>query len=123
MKKKVFIILLFFLLCIGGCSINPPAKEANFKYGNDCLPQAIIMSKSLEEKDIESHVLIIRTPSFAHALCEYIYPENSDKIWVWDRTWKSLRIRADKNDPYSVGAGWMKESGHSERVIYAEFLK
>ena len=108
--------------CLASCAVHPPAKGLPFHYGNDCLPQAIVMTEALKEKNIEARVLLLSTPNWRHALCRYLYPKGQNSMWVWDQTWKSLRLRAWKDDPWSVAAAWMKETRHPEEVTRAEYL-
>jgi len=120
MKTKVILIaaILFLTSCV-----NPPATGLPFKYGNDCLPQAISMTEGLRNKNIEADVLTISTPTWGHALCRYMYPKGKNTLWVWDHDWKSLKLKAWKDDPNSVANAWMKATQHDEFVVNAEFLK
>ena len=120
MKTKV--ILIAAILFLSSC-VNPPANGLPFKYGNDCLPQAVVMTMALKEKKIEADVLLISTPIWKHAGVRYMYPVGQNSLFFWDHDWKSIRLRAWKDDPYSVANAWMKATRHSETVINAEFLK
>lgn len=107
MKHLVLILSIFLLV---GCVTNPPyvEKKLKFKYGNDCLPQAILMTQSLKEKNIDAKVLLIHTKNWGHAICVYMYPKGKNKMWGWDRFWKSMRLRAWKDDPTSVANEWLR---------------
>ena len=95
---------------LAGCAVEH-APSAKFAYDNDCLPQAIIMTEGLRDKGIEADVLGITYPAGGHAVCRYMYPKGANKLWVWDRTWKSLNVRAYKEDADSVGKAWSKQTG------------
>lgn len=69
------------------------------------------MTEGLREKNIEADVLAITYPTGGHAVCRYMYPKGENTLWVWDRTWKSLRVRAYKEDPDSVGRAWSRMTG------------
>jgi hypothetical protein len=120
MKKTILIIITAFLL--SSC-VNPPATGLPFKYGNDCLPQAIVMTEALRNKNIEADVLSIYTEKWGHAVCRYMYPKGQNKLYVWDHDWQSIRLRAWKDDPKDVAEEWMKATRHAEPLKYAEFLK
>ena len=120
MKYIRYITILTLVLT--SC-ISPPAKGLPFKYGNDCLPQAIIMVEALREKNIEADVLAISTERWGHAVCMYFYPKGKNQMWCWDHDWKSLRVHAWKDDPFSVANAWLKTTRHTEQAKSAEFLK
>lgn len=120
MKCIIYITILTSVLI--SCN-SPPAKGLPYKYGNDCLPQAIVMTESLREKHIEADVLIIITEKWGHAICRYMYPKGKNILYVWDHDWKSLRLRAWKTDPISVADAWLKRTQHTEELKSAEFLK
>ena len=122
MDLKYIIYIMILTLMLTSC-INPPAKGLPFKYGNDCLPQAIIMTEALREKNIEADVLSIYTEKWGHAVSRYMYPKGKNILYVWDHDWQSIRLRAWKEDPYSVAREWMKQTRHTEEVKSAEFLK
>lgn len=119
-KNFIFLFLLFFMF---GCVTHPPLahNKLPFKYGNDCLPQAIIMTQSLKEKGIEANVLGIYTDKWGHAICVYMYPSGQNKMWGWDRFWKSMRLRAWKNDPESIAKEWMRVTLSEDKLQYAMF--
>ena len=48
MKKSILLLICLFL--ISCASNNELENKLKFKYGNDCLPQAIIMAESLKKK-------------------------------------------------------------------------
>jgi len=115
--------LLFFCFLLFGCVTHPPLidNKLQFKYGNDCLPQAIIMTQSLKEKGIEANVLTIYTDKWGHAICVYMYPLGQNKLWAWDRFWKSMRLRAWKDDPDSIAREWLRLTLSEDKLKYAVF--
>jgi hypothetical protein len=119
MKKSILLLMCLFL--ISCASNNELENKLKFKYGNDCLPQAIIMAESLKERNINAKVLRIYTDKWGHAICVYVYPKGSNKLWGWDRFWKSMRLRAWVNDPYSVAKKWMQVTLSEDILISAEY--
>ena len=119
--RKIFYCAIL-TLALTSC-INPPAKGLPWKYGNDCLPQAIVMTEALKDKNIEADVLTITTPTWGHALCRYMYPKGKNILYVWDHDWKSLRLRAWTDDPISGGKAWLKQTRHTDELLSAEYLK
>jgi hypothetical protein len=119
---KIF-IAVFLVFSTIGCATRPPVedKKLRFKYDNDCLPQAIIMTESLKEKNVEARVLRIYTNKWGHAICVYMYPKGQNKMWGWDRVWKSNRIRAWKEDPIGIANYWIKITMSDAKLIAAEF--
>lgn len=120
MKK----LLLIVCVCLTGCITNPPVDRKDvvpFKYGNDCLPQAIIMTEALKTKGVEAHVLSIFTDKWGHAVCVYMYPKGQNQLWAWDRFWKSMRIRAWKDDPMGIAKQWLKLTLSEDQLQYAVF--
>lgn len=119
--KTILIILSTLLVA---CSTYPPVENPTklpFKFGNDCLPQAIIMTEALKEKNVEARVLRIYTKKWGHAVCVYMYPKGQNQLWVWDRIWMSLRLRAWKDDPDSIGKAWLEKTYPEQTFDYAEF--
>jgi hypothetical protein len=80
------------------------------------------MTEGLRGKGVEANVLLLQTEKWGHAVSRYMYPKGENKLWCWDQNWKSLRLRAYKDDPYSVGRAWMRATQHTERLTGAEFL-
>jgi hypothetical protein len=119
MKNSILILICLFLV---SCASNPELEnKLKFRYGNDCLPQAIIMTESLKEKNIDAKVLRIYTNNWGHAICVYMYPKGQNKLWGWDRFWKSNRLRAWTNDPYSVARKWMEVTMSEDILKSAEY--
>ena len=118
--KKILLFLCFFLV---GCVTHPPMMDGKlkFRYDNDCLPQAIIMTEALKEKGVEAKVLSIFTDKWGHAVCMYMYPKGKNQLWVWDRFWKSNRIRAWKDDPNGIAKEWMRITLSEATLNYAVF--
>lgn len=118
--------LLPFLACLllAACAL-PPAPEPEFagRYGNACLPEAIVMAQSLKRHGIESRVLGIYTPSWGHAVCTYLYPPGQNQLWAWDSHWKSLRIRAWTDDPASIARNWLASTHPGTPLARAEFIQ
>ena len=117
------ILLLTACLCLAACAL-PPAPEPEFagRYGNACLPEAIAMSQSLKRHGIESRVLGIYTPTWGHAVTTYLYPPGANKLWAWDSTWKSLRLRAWTNDADSIARAWLASTHPGTQLRTATFL-
>lgn len=117
---KYLSVIFFFLIL--SCDNYPPADGLNFRYGNDCLPQAIVMTEALREKKIEATVLILQTnENWNHALCIYNYPPGM--LWAWDADWKSIRLNAWKVSPHSVGRAWLKITHPQTILKTAEYLE
>ena len=110
-------------LLLAACAL-PPAPEPEFagRYGNACLPEAIAMSQSLKRHGIESRVLGIYTPTWGHAVCTYLYPPGQNRLWAWDSTWKSLRLRAWTNDADSIARNWLAATHPGTPLRNAQFL-
>lgn len=123
MKKLKTLYIAILTLSLISCNTLPPAKGLPFKYGNDCLPQAIVMVEALKEKNIEAEVLCITTDKWGHSVSMYFYPKGQNQMWIWDTTWQSIRIRAWRDDPYSVANAWLKTTRHVESAKFAEYLK
>lgn len=120
--KKVLIILIATALC--SCSTYPPIDNPTklpFRFGNDCLPQAIIMTEALREKNIEARVVRIYTKKWGHAICAYMYPKGQNQLWAWDRNYMSIRLRAWKDDPESIAKAWLEKTNYDQTLDYAEF--
>lgn len=120
---KLLLCVIYTFLLFSCSSVDPPVSGAKFKYGNDCLPQAIIMTESLKEKDIESKVIVLQTYNFTHAVSTYMYPKGKNQLWVWDRDWRSIRLNAWKDSPHSVSRAWLKITHPSEILKTAEYLE
>ena len=110
-------------LLLAACAL-PPAPEPEFagRYGNACLPEAIAMSQSLKRHGIESRVLGIYTPTWGHAVCTYLYPPGANKLWAWDSTWKSIRLRAWTDDADSIARNWLASTHPGTPLKTAQFL-
>jgi hypothetical protein len=119
MKK----IIIVFCLFLAGCATNPPldSNKLKFRYDNDCLPQAIIMTEALKEKNVEAKVLRIYTDKWGHAISVYMYPKGQNKMWGWDSIWKSNRIRAWLDDPNGIAKEWLKITLSDAKLNHAEF--
>ena len=118
-----FAVFLVFSFLFSGCVTNPPLENSKlkFRYDNDCLPQAIIMTESLKEKNVEAKVLRIYTDKWGHSICVYMYPKGENKMWGWDRIWKSNRIHAWKEDPTGIANQWIKMTMSDAKLVMAEF--
>ena len=110
-------------LLLAACAL-PPAPEPEFAgvYRNACLPEAIAMAQSLKKHGIESRVLGIYTPQWGHAVCTYLYPPGQNRLWAWDSTWKSLRLRAWTNDADSIARNWLAATHPGTPLRTARFL-
>ena len=117
-------LALISCLLLTACATNPPAPEPEFaaKYGNACLPEAIVMAQSLRKYNIHARVLGIYTQDWGHAVCVYLYPPGENKLWAWDSHWKSLRVRAWTDDPESIARNWLASTHFGTPLKRAEFL-
>lgn len=117
------ILILSFLLLVSCSSL--PVKENSIagKYKNACVPEAISMTEALKQSNIEAKALIMVTPKFSHCVVVYLYPKGQNKLWVYDATWKSLRIRAFFNDSFQVSRAWLDKIGKKDvTIITTEYL-
>jgi hypothetical protein len=116
-------LLSAIILILAGCSM-PPVAEPSFagKYRNACLPEAIAMSQGLKSHGIQSRVLRIGTNKWNHAICTYLYEPGSNTLWGWDSYWKSNRLRAFADDPYSIARAWMIATMSDAVLLNAQFL-
>ena len=110
-------------LLLTACALPPaPAPEFSGKYGNACLPEAIAMSQSLRKHGIEARVLGIYTEKWGHAVTTYLYPPGQNRLWAWDSTWKSLRVRAWTDDADSIAKSWLAATHPGTTLRTATFL-
>ena len=117
---------LLLLICIGlvGCSTTPVEEpEISGMFKNACLPEAIMMTKALKDHEIDARVLAIYAPGYGHAICVYMYPPGKNQMWGWDSYWKSLRIRAFKDDPEMVARAWLRRTHPEKQITRAEYIQ
>ena len=105
-----------------GCYTPPPVAQPAIigKYPNACLPEAITMTEALDKASIKAKVVIFKTPYRSHAICVYMYPTGANRMWGWDSTEMSNRIRAYWDDDRSIAQGWLNATSPKEDLISAE---
>ncbi len=120
-NPELFLLVAVLVAAILGaaCSALPDPSTGK---RNACLPEAIMMVEALKDKDVQAKVLLLETPQFSHALATYLYPPGSNKLWGWDSTWKSLRLRAWTQDPESVAKAWLERTHPNLPLSKASFL-
>ena len=118
-----FRLILFLLSTIVffGCSSLPPIKLDGFvgKYDMACLPEAIDMAQGLTKAEIKSQVIIFRTEKRQHAVCAYIYPSGTNRLYVWDDFNGSASVRAYWNDPQGIAQAFVYSLARGEIVLGA----
>lgn len=116
-------LTLLACLLLAACA-HPPAPEPEFAgvYRNACLPEAIAMAQSLKRHGIEARVLGIYTEKWGHAVTTYLYPPGANKLWAWDATWKSLRVRAWTSGSDSIARNWLSHTHPGTTLKHAQFL-
>lgn len=117
------IIAIFLCLGLTSCSTYPPVQSWTSGQKNACLPEAAVMVQGLKKAEIQSRVLCITTPEWGHAVAVYLYPPGQNQLWVWDSTWKSIRVRAWWDDPQDITYKWAKALGKNIIIKKAEFLE
>lgn len=80
------------------------------------------MVEGLHGAEIQARVLLIKTPAWRHAVAVYLYPAGDNRLWVWDSTWKSVRVRAWWNDPDGIARAWISATGRNISITEAIFL-
>lgn len=115
-------LLLAVILFLGGCGTLPPVAESPLsgRLRNACLPEAALMSESLQRGNIKAKVLIINTTTWSHAICVYMYPTGANTLWGYDTNWKSCRLRAWWGDPMGQANAWVARNGKNEVVTGTE---
>ena len=107
---------------LAGCVTHAPVAEWSIGERNACLPEAAVMVQGLSGAGIQAKVLLVTTPAFKHAVAVYLYPAGDNRLWVWDSTWKSLRVRAWWDDAAGVARAWGLATGRELNITGAEFL-
>lgn len=103
--------------------IYDPAKPSfTGQHRSACLPEAAAMTEGLRKSGITARVLIISTASWKHAVTVYLYPAGSNRLWVWDSTWKSNQVRAWWNDPTGIARAWLTVLARPQPITAATFL-
>jgi hypothetical protein len=120
--KSVAATLFAVLLC--GCATAPPVVLPDFigEAENACLPESIILAESLHKQNIPARILLIRTPTFSHAVVAFIYPVESPSLQVWDVYTRAIKIDADFDNPGSIAVEWLRANIIEGPVISASFL-
>ncbi len=116
--------LAITLLLLSGCSTVPPVATPPWvgRFDNACLPEAIVMTKGLQDSGVRAKVLRIKTAKWGHAVCVYLYPSAQNRLWVWDSYWKSLNLNAWYSDPSSVARSWLRYTCQ-EPLVSAEYIQ
>jgi hypothetical protein len=124
-NMKKIIICISLTLSLIGCTSAPPTNVPEWvgKMKNTCLPEAIVLTQALMEKNIQAKVLSIHTKDWGHATCVYLYPPGQNRLWVWDSYWKSVPLRAWWKDPDSIAKAWMKWRHDETPITCAYFLE
>ena len=81
------------------------------------------MAQGLAGAGIQAKVLAIKTPQWGHAVTAYLYPTGQNQLWVWDATWKSLRVRAFFDNPAQIARAWMASTGRAIPITSAYFIQ
>jgi hypothetical protein len=118
------------ILLLAGCATTPKNPEKYIEWeNNSCLPTAITMHYGLRNSTKWSEVLLYQYTSLktgetkGHAVCAYIYPIGSNKLWVYDYE-GSTRIKAYINDPLEIAQLAEVARGRiANQVSQAEYLK
>ena len=119
-----------FILLLAGCTttLKNPEKYIEWE-NNSCLPTAITMQYGLRNSTKWSEVLLYQYTSLktgetkGHAVCAYIYPVGSNKLWVYDYE-GSTRIKAYINEPLEIAQLAEVARGRiANQVSQAEYLK
>ena len=119
------LIGILFLANLVSCDTLPPVPESSIagKYKNACLPEAIVMTRSLQGASVQAKVLAISTSKWNHAVTAYMYPPGENRLYVWDSYWKSIRVRAYFNSAESVAKAWLLATRANTTFISAEFIE
>lgn len=117
-------ILSIVCLCLAACATRPPVAEPAFAghMRNACMPEAAAMVEGLHGAEIQARVLLITTPQWRHAVAVYLYPPGASQLWIYDSTWKSLRVRAYWADPAGIARTWITATNRTVPVTSAIFL-
>jgi hypothetical protein len=118
--------LLLLTLCVilAACHTTPVSEpEVSGMFKNACLPEAIMMSQSLKEHGIEARVLAIYAENYGHAICVYLYPPGKNQMWGWDSHWKSIRLRAYKDNPEAVAKAWLRWTYPQKQLTSAKYIQ
>ena len=118
------------ILLLAGCTTTPKNPEKYIEWeNNSCLPTAITMQYGLRNSTKWSEVLLYQYTSLktgetkGHAVCAYIYPIVSNKLWVYDYE-GSTRIKAYINEPLEIAQLAEVARGRiANQVSQAEYLK
>jgi hypothetical protein len=121
MKRLLLLLISIVLVGCNATLVEEPEVSGMFK--NACLPEAIMMSQSLKEHGIDARVLGIYAEDYGHAICVYMYPPGKNQMWGWDSYWKSLRLRAFKDNPESVARAWLRWTNPQKQLTRAEYIQ
>lgn len=120
--KAVAATILAVFLC--GCGTAPPVALPDFfsQAENACLPESIILAESLHKQNIPARILVIRTPTFSHAVVAFLYPPEAPALQVWDVYSRAIHVDADFNNAANIAVQWLKANLIEGPVISASFL-
>jgi hypothetical protein len=118
------LLLLLIAIALVGCSSTPVKEpEVSGMFKNACLPEAIMMTNALKKHGIDARVLAIYAENYGHAICVYMYPPGKNQMWGWDSYWKSLRLRAFKDDPEMVAKAWLRWTNPQKQLTSANYIQ
>jgi len=108
---KILISSLFAVLLVG-CQYQPVSEpEVSGKFNNACLPEAAIMTESLKQCGINAEVIIVTEARWSHAVVAFVYPADSEDVWVWDSKYKSIKLDAKWGQTSEIIDAWKKKVG------------
>jgi hypothetical protein len=118
------ICALGLLLSLMGCATYPPVKPPlNGKFSNACLPEAILMTQALREKNIRAKVIAYTwgnpVKPAGHAFTAYMYPTRRNQLWGWDSFSQSIRLRAWWSDDTAIAREFALKSHRGGPVLQA----
>lgn len=118
--------IAIFAIALAGCATTPQGPEWAGRMRNACVPEAAAMVEGLKEKGINARMLIFRADGMreGHALAVYLYPVGQNRLWAWDSTWGSLRVRAWAGDAGGISREWLRvTTGKVWNIERAEFIE
>lgn len=82
-----------------------PADAYFFNQGK--LPAADKMIESMCGVGVKARLLVIESVEWLHHVVVFVYPADSEELWVWDPQHKSLQVKADPAEPMVVAKAWV----------------
>ena len=103
-KSALQLLLITALTMSSAPAAEHPASS--FRFNNGRLAGAAKLIVSMQEARLQAKEVLIYSDHWTHKIVVFVYPPDSNSLWLWDPQSSAHELKADFDDALAIARAW-----------------